>query len=73
MSGETDVIETVYWEGEPERTRDVVWRCEVCYPNGDDGGHILIVCPQGVAHHVDDYARTRCGKDALGDDWWWRL
>lgn len=36
---------------------------------------VRLVSPQGVAHEQAPHGdpRTACGKDATGDDWWWRL
>ncbi len=37
----------------------------------DDSPFELVVSPQGVAHHANEYGDTDCGKDATGNGWWW--
>ena len=64
------VQETVHWEEEPERTRDVVRYCLQCQADSD----FTIVSPQGTAHYASEHneGRTRCGINAEGENWWWR-
>lgn len=66
----------VYWEEEPERERVVLRGCPVCgrreHPI-NDLSDVMIVSPRGVAHHSDGWGVTICGRDATGENWWWRL
>ena len=51
-----------------------VWRyCRRCAQGFEGGEEVEIVSPSGVAHcqRGDEY--TKCGIDAAGPDWWWRL
>jgi hypothetical protein len=74
MTPDRTVIETVFWEDDPARTRDVIGFCHVCYPpfllRSDEP--VMLVSPQGLAHHSSIDGETDCGHDATGPDWWWR-
>lgn len=70
-AGTRTVLETVHWEDEPERTRNVVGYCKRCYPDGPEPPAML-VSPSGIAHYVSDWGVTDCGKAATLPDWWWR-
>jgi hypothetical protein len=71
-------VDTVYWEDDPTRTREVKGICVTCQrrmyreygiylrPNS-----VVLVSPSGLGH-ADDHEMTLCGKDATGPDWWWR-
>ena len=73
----------IYWEGEPGRTRIVRSICAPCqkFMVREFGMRLRIeepgiVSPRGVMHAQGEYPnedRTACGKDATGEDWWWRL
>jgi hypothetical protein len=64
---------TVHWEEEPTKTRVVERYCRVCYPCPLDD-EVMLVSPQGIAHHTDEWYgdRTFCGHPATGEEWWWR-
>jgi hypothetical protein len=70
----------VYWEEQPERTREVVGVCKVCARYGEFWYGVTlgqdipfhVVSPTGLAHSSSGDGVTDCGKDATGDDWWWR-
>lgn len=67
------VIETVFWEDDRTRTRDVVGRCQTCarmHPTLSLTPARL-VSPTGLAHHGTEWGTTSCGHDASGPDWWW--
>jgi hypothetical protein len=52
--------------------REVVGYCRVCHAASEED--VMLVSPQGVAHHADWFEgdRTDCGHDATGPEWWWR-
>lgn len=57
--------------------RKVTRMCEVCYKFAGrylDYTSMDIVSPGGVGHFAaeDNEGYTHCGKDATGDNWWWR-
>lgn len=53
------------------------WIIAYCIPCGveaeDDDENRVTVSPQQLAHFGIDGGRTKCGKDATGDAWWWPL
>lgn len=64
---------TVVWFEETNEQREV-WRyCRRCAQGPEGGEEIEIVSPSGTAHCSDGYERTKCGINATGVDWWWRL
>lgn len=68
---------TVFWEEEPERTRQVVKVCTRCKVWGAPPlslDNFQIVSPAGTAHYAAEHNEgcTACGCDATGDTWWWR-
>ena len=66
-------LTTVWWEDDPTIHRDVVAYCKRCAAGFEGGEEVEIVSPSGIAHcqRGDEY--TKCGIDATGLDWWWRL
>lgn len=69
----------VYWEEDGSRTRALRGLCRVCFhrtltwrEQQEALRDAQLVSPTGLVHHADE-GRTFCGKDATGDDWWWRL
>lgn len=68
------VIETVFWEEDPGRCRDVVAYCKTCYAGRSTRREpVVLVSPQGKAHLSSLDGETDCGHDATGPDWWWRV
>jgi hypothetical protein len=70
------MIGKVWWDEEPEKKRIVTRYCKSCQ-RGDtrDLNHIHfvdIVSPQGIGHKFGPNEFTACGKDATGEEWWWR-
>ena len=48
--------------------------CRVCRVTEEDiRSRQIVVSPQGMAHHGDEYGETVCGKDATKPKWWWPL
>lgn len=72
MSVPALVIETVVWEDDPNRSRDVYGFCRICYPRLTGNEPVMLVSPQGLAHMSSIEGETNCGHDATGPDWWWR-
>ena len=59
----------VYWEDESRPPRAVIGYCSACKTK--PGELVQLVSPRGFAHHADGDT-TLCGRNATGDDWWWR-
>lgn len=74
---------TVYWEDDPTRAREVTGICTTCqrimikdYDIMLKRESVMIVSPTGLGHAQGNYPNddhTLCGKDARGEEWWWRL
>jgi ribosomal protein S27AE len=75
------MIGTVYWD-EEDKQRDVKKLCQSCQNSAKSHGFpgmktiddVALVSSQKIGHlhsfwHGD---RTACGKDATGEEWWWR-
>lgn len=64
---------TVVWFEETGEKRDVLAYCLRCAQGWEGGEEVEIVSPSGIAHCQRGDERTKCGIDATGLDWWWRL
>ena len=73
VSSVPHVITTVWWEDDPAITRDVVAYCKRCAQGFEGGEEVEIVSPAGIAHCNGRGEFTKCGINATGLDWWWRL
>jgi hypothetical protein len=65
-------LTTVAFE-ETGELRDVLRYCARCATGFEGGEEVEIVSPTGVAHCERGDERTKCGIDATGPEWWWRL
>lgn len=67
---------TVWWAEEPERKRQVKRVCGPCHHITAIASldEVYIVSPAGIAHAESEIREgcTACGKNATGEDWWWR-
>ena len=64
---------TVVHFDETGAERAVVQYCARCAQGFEGGEEIEIVSPSGIAHCQRGDERTKCGIDATGPNWWWRL
>lgn len=68
----TSILGIVYWEDDRKRERWVRRWCPICRPEGGSLDDVQIVSRVGVAHESAGYGETDCGRDATGENWWWR-